>query len=379
MAVYYLAKFNVPSIAAQELYKDKICGEPPTTEQLLVSVQEYLHTVQLGFYKLFLRVTYNCNLSCSHCIANADSKKEMAVHHFEEAVKKAVDLKFSNIHITGGEPTIHYQFKDLLSVCEKYRHKGTSIILFTNFYKDFEEEEFLLIARSVDKIVISIDGDEHTHDKRRGKGAYEKAVNNMLCYRKCTQHIPNSAELSVICIKSYATENRESEESVEKLTSQLNIAPPKYRPLLPVGKEMKEKEPLVCEGQLSQLDEWQLLSRGAFPLKNCGVGTRLYVEPEGNAYPCVAWRTPNARIGNVFADGLEQVLKSKRFAVFAGRSVDTIQQCKECEFRYLCGGGCRAWNNEEDEINAPPANCEHLQEKAKQLIEAAKVFLENEE
>ena len=49
LAVYYLAKFNTPSIAAQELYKDKICGDPPTTQQLLVHLQEYLHTIQLDF------------------------------------------------------------------------------------------------------------------------------------------------------------------------------------------------------------------------------------------------------------------------------------------------------------------------------------------
>jgi len=377
LAVYYLAKFNIPSIAAQELYNDKICGDPPTTQQLLVSLQEYLHAIQLDFNNLYLHITYNCNLSCSHCFADADPKKEMTVHNFEEAVKKAVDLKFSDIRITGGEPTIHHQFKNLLSVCEKYKHKGTSIVLRTNFYRDFDEEEFLLIASSVDKIVVSIDGDEHTHDKRRGKGAYEKTVNNMVCYQKCTQHIPNAAELSINCVKSFATENKELEESVEKLTFQLNIAPPRYKPLLPLGKATKATEPLICGGQLNQLNERQLLSRGTFPLKTCGIGKNLYVEPEGNAYPCVAWRTSIACIGNVFTDGLEQVLKSKQFATFAGRSVDTIQQCKECEFRYLCGGGCRAWNNEEDGINAPPISCEHLRKRAKQLIQAAREFLKN--
>ena len=377
LAVYYLAKYNTPSIAAQELYKDKICGDPPTTQQLLKYLQECLGTVQLDFNNLYLHVTYNCNLNCSHCFADADQKKEMTVHHFEEAVKKAVDLKFSDIRITGGEPTVHHLFKKLLSVCEQYRNKGTSIVLRTNFYRDFDEEDFLLIARSVDKIVVSIDGDEHTHGERRGKGAYEKTINNMLDYQRYTRRFPNSAELFINCVKSFATQNNELEESVEKLTIRLNIAPPRYKPLLPLGRSTKVTEPLICGGQLNQLNDEQLLSRGAFPLKTCGIGKNLYVEPNGNSYPCVAWRTPIAYIGNVFTDGLDHVLKSKQFATFARRSVDTIKQCKECEFRYLCGGGCRAWNNEEDEINAPPFNCEHLQERAKQLVQAARTFLKN--
>lgn len=378
LAVYYLGKYITPPIAAQELYNDKICGDPPTTQQLLVYLQEYLHTVQFDFNNLYLHVTYNCNLNCSHCFADTDPKKEMTVQHFEEAVKKAVDLKFSDIRITGGEPTVHHQFKNLLRVCEKYRNKGTSTVLRTNFYRDFDEEEFCKIARSVDKIVVSIDGDEHTHDKRRGAGAYKKTVNNMVDYQQCTQHIPDSAALLINCVKSFATQNNELKESMEKLSFRLGIAPPRYKPLFPLGRASKAVEPLICGGQLNQLNERQLLSRGAFPLKTCGIGKNLYVEPEGNAYPCVAWRTPIACIGNVFTDGLEQVLKSGQFAVFAERSVDTIQQCKGCEFRYLCGGGCRAWNNEEDEINAPPVNCEHLQERAKQLIQAARASLKTD-
>ena len=375
LAVYYLAKFNSPSIAAQELYKDKICGDPPTTQQLLTYIQEYLHTIQLEFNNLYLHITYNCNLNCSHCFANTDPNKEMKIHHFEEVVKKAIDLKFSDIRITGGEPSVHHQFKNLLRLCEKYRSRGTSIVLRTNFYRDFDKEDFFLIAHSVDKIAVSIDGNEHIHEKRRGKGTYEKTVNNMIAYQKCTQSISNSAELFINCVKSFDTQNRELEESVERLTIQLNIAPPQYKPLFPLGRAINATELLICGGQLNQMNDEQLLSRGAFPLKTCGIGKNLYVQPEGNAYPCVAWRTSDAYIGNVFTDGLEQVLKSKQFADFAERSVDTIQQCKECEFRYLCGGGCRAWNNEKDKINAPPANCDHLQERAKQLIQTASILV----
>ena len=39
-------------------------------------------------------------------------------------------------------------------------------------------------------------------------------------------------------------------------------------------------------------------------------------------------------------------------------SVDQFPKCKECEIRYLCGGGCRgtAFNANKD-ILSPPPNC----------------------
>ncbi|MDR1859951.1 MAG: SPASM domain-containing protein, partial [Bacteroidales bacterium] len=153
---------------------------------------------------------------------------------------------------------------------------------------------------------------------------------------------------------------------------QLDIAPPRYKPLFPLGRASEAEEPLICGGQLSQLNERQLLIRGIFPIKTCGIGKNLYVEPGGDAYPCVAWRTTRACVGNVITDGLELVLRSKQFAVFAERSVDTIERCKDCEFRYLCGGGCRAWNNDEDEVNASPVDCSHLKIKAEKLIAEAR-------
>jgi len=47
-----------------------------------------------------------------------------------------------------------------------------------------------------------------------------------------------------------------------------------------------------------------------------------------------------------------------------------------CAYRYLCGGACRAWDNREStDLNAPPVRCDHLQQTARNLIDAACNYL----
>ena len=58
-------------------------------------------------------------------------------------------------------------------------------------------------------------------------------------------------------------------------------------------------------------------------------------------------------------------------------TVDTIEKCRECEYRYLCGGACRAWGNQDTlDLNTAPVECEHLKQRAQKLITAAKKYLD---
>jgi uncharacterized protein len=57
--------------------------------------------------------------------------------------------------------------------------------------------------------------------------------------------------------------------------------------------------------------------------------------------------------------------------------VDTIAKCRDCAYRYLCGGACRAWGNRNAlDLNAAPVQCDHLKQRAQSLINAAREYLE---
>ena len=72
-------------------------------------------------YLLNIELTNSCNLNCPHCYkeANCYAPTHIDVHKIEEL------LSFLNSHnlsitLTGGEPTIHKSFEDIVWLCSKY-------------------------------------------------------------------------------------------------------------------------------------------------------------------------------------------------------------------------------------------------------------------
>ena len=72
------------------------------------------------------------------------------------------------------------------------------------------------------------------------------------------------------------------------------------------------------------------------------------------------------------------MLESQAFSTLLACSVDTMEKCRDCEYRYLCGGACRAWGNRETrDINAAPADCRHLRERAEDFVSYTRKYLQN--
>lgn len=59
--------------------------------------------------KIYFHVTFDCNLDCTHCYANADSDNNdyLDVDTTIRSLYDAADLGFGFSVITGGEPLVH--------------------------------------------------------------------------------------------------------------------------------------------------------------------------------------------------------------------------------------------------------------------------------
>ena len=112
-------------------------------------------------------------------------------------------------------------------------------------------------------------------------------------------------------------------------------------------------------------------------MTTCGLGQNLYLDPDGNAFSCYAYHRPHSWLGNVFEQGLGKVLESQGFRDLTQCTVDAIEKCRTCEFRYLCGGVCRAWGGEtsQRDMSVAPPNCEHPQSRVRSLLAAAETYL----
>ena len=143
----------------------------------------------------------------------------------------------------------------------------------------------------------------------------------------------------------------------------------KFRPLLPLGNALNAEEPLVIEPFKGYVSPMDLVEGGFTPVASCGMGQNLYVEPTGASFPCYAYHKPHSFLGNVIELGLTNVIENEKFASLKRHNVDTNALCRNCDYRYLCGGACRAWSGEKTQydFDAAPVFCEPLKNRAEEL------------
>ena len=76
---------------------------------------------------------------------------------------------------------------------------------------------------------------------------------------------------------------------------------------------------------------------------SCGAGKNMIsIDALGDVYPCNIMQNSEYRLGNIFEKDLEDMLKSPINRRFCDSTVEEIPGCKKCEYKYFCGGGCKA-------------------------------------
>jgi MoaA/NifB/PqqE/SkfB family radical SAM enzyme len=117
-------------------------------------------------------ITNRCNLRCTYCYAKVSDRQmedlsKTDIFLMIDALKKAGTVL---IVLSGGEPLIR---DDVGEIIDYVRKKNLMCEVLTNGYP---VEKRIDDLKKVDSLCISIDGDEQTHDRGRGKGSYATAV-----------------------------------------------------------------------------------------------------------------------------------------------------------------------------------------------------------
>jgi uncharacterized protein len=188
-----------------------------------------------------------------------------------------------------------------------------------------------------DQLVVSVDGDEVSHDLRRGLGTYKIMKDNISRYQNIVSDKKDKcAELSLACVMSNHDINSPLGNSVQQLGDSLGVKRVRFRPLLPIGRAIEMEEEIVPEALHSHIDPIEIIKNGISP---------------------------------------------KYFKDLSTYNIDTIEKCRECDYRYLCGGACRAWSGEKNQyhLDAPPTDCSGLKNRAKEIVEAAREYLLNDD
>jgi len=124
-------------------------------------------------------ITSACNLSCVHCFLHEKEgiNRELSLDTVKEILICLSKYNFRKpyISITGGEPLLHSQIKNLLLFLNKKKYRFSLMTNGVNI--DEEWIDFFNSLFFLDKIGISLDGGLKTHEIIRGKETYAKTIN----------------------------------------------------------------------------------------------------------------------------------------------------------------------------------------------------------
>jgi len=159
--------------------------------------------------KLWIYTNYDCNLSCSYCVAESSPKvarRSLSMDFVKRLCDEADALGFEQVYFTGGEPFILPEIYSMLAYsCERFE---TTVLTNAMFLHDRRLEQLEAIHNERLIVQISLDGcTPEQHDPYRGKGSWVKTISGLhaLLNRgfrvrlSTTQTPANSAHLDEIC------------------------------------------------------------------------------------------------------------------------------------------------------------------------------------
>ncbi len=137
-------------------------GIPIVTQQRVPSRFE-----RIALREIDLNITNRCNIDCRHCAfaSHVHDENELPLELIQRILDEAVALGCREIHLTGGEPTIHRQFD---AVLESVFERG----LFTRLISNGTCSKTKLRRYhdiGLRHLLFSIDGMKAKHDEIRGR------------------------------------------------------------------------------------------------------------------------------------------------------------------------------------------------------------------
>lgn len=294
-------------------------------------------------------LTNGCNLRCPHCFMHADYKKENELT-LDEIVGFLSEFKKTGgkkVTFSGGEVTTREDFSEII---RKTRELGLEIHVFTNGIL-WTDEMIAELAPKIAEIQISIDGYcEEENARVRGKGNFEKALATVDAFVK----LDVDTRVAVTPFFDSDMENKK-----ERFINFANLLLKKYEgkkfAIKFSGELLKGREVDLSKAdgeKYSKIVEEiaaktiKIVGESIFVeshkkfniFDNCNFGN-MYVSSTGDVYPCsrLSELTPYA---NIRKDGFAKVHEISKKAKFL-TNVDNLEPCKQCDLKYICGGGCR--------------------------------------
>ena len=309
--------------------------------------------------ELWIYFTLACNLRCKHCLVDAGKvlKNELTVDEFRKVVDESIKLGVKRFYITGGEPFIKEGVFDLMKYITKTKKRELIVLTNATLFDDKKIAQLKKLAGPELLVQVSLEGpNAKTHDKLRGKGSFDAAVNGIkklmsigiipivsTAISKLNEKdiAKTSRFLSKLGIQEHNVlwmhaKGRGVDHMNELFVPSDNIA----KAMKTLKKEYKEKEIIFDNVESLKVRVRTKRGRKNDLCNNCF--EKVCVNSDGNVYPCASLNgDKHFNAGSVRKRSLKDIwLDSKVMQKGRNNSVQDKAECSECYLEFFCGGGC---------------------------------------
>ena len=273
------------------------------------------------FKKIYIEITNSCNLKCKFCPETNRKKEFMSVDNFEEIIKKI--HKYTNLvclHVKG-EPLLHNRLENILNILEKYNLKAN---ITTNGTLIKDNLEILKNSKAVRQINFSL----------------HSSTQNKMFSNKYLQDIFESVEQLKNVIISYRLwnlkdikENDINTEIIKSIEDYYNIQNLKQR--LIENEFLKLKENIFINQDIEftwpDINKEVIIEKG----RCLALKEQIAILVDGTVVPCCLDNNGDIPLGNIFEEGIEEILnkpKSIEIKKNFERSIISCKLCKTCGF-----------------------------------------------
>lgn len=304
-------------------------------------------------YHMVWLATNACNARCVHCSTNAAKRLpgELTTAEAISMFDQLAQMGVLDVAVSGGEPLVREDIFELLAYAIRLRIRvgvgsnGSPVT--PTIVRQLKEV-------GVNRLQISIDGLEETHDRaRRWPGLYQKSVRAIelglaaglhvhVCF---TAHRMNHADLGKVidCCAEWGVQRFNLSRFVPtgRGTSVLDLAPQEWRAVVGVyeAKRAEYGHRMQFTTHLAQLvlTEPELNCLDAFIGCQAGVGQGC-IGPQGQVTPCVMLPIVVGRLRDM---PLSEIWNTSPVIRALRERSNVKGQCQTCLHRAKCGG-CRA-------------------------------------
>lgn len=290
----------------------------------------------------YVHVTNRCNLNCAGCYSydrTRNCKDALSLEKMKDILNQLREAGVQMITISGGEPMIRTDIADIVRYarCECGFEKINLITNGTLMIRD----RFLEVKEYIDDLAVSVDGyDEENPTFLRDEGIFQTIMTSVTAFKEMG--------FNVSILPTLHRQNINNMEKYFELSKRLGVGisfslmtcPSDLVEYIPTEEQLYKLSKYfdgsndTLSARVETMEDFNIVVR-----KSCGAGKNIIsVGADGSVYPCHMMHQAEVVIGDLRGSSLAEILDRSE----PMPPVEVVNNCSECEYRNLCGGGCKA-------------------------------------